>query len=150
MLLHPALIAVCHSVFDLELMVVGVTVDRSVRSLSGLGTASSSRVLNLAAIAVAQADNAQHQAAPFFESPIMNSEIILKHRLRADESYLFPEPRAVATKIIIPFERSDLKVGGRSFFVGQRGYLDSLRDIGNYGAGMTMNRDTDVLALLDN
>src|ERR1700760_532059 len=113
-----------------------VTVDRSVRSLSGLGTASSSRVLNLASIAVAQAENPLHGAAPFFESHIMNSSIILKHRLRADESYLFPENRAVATKIIIPFEKSDLKVGGRSFFVGQRGYMDSLREIGNYGAGL--------------
>ena len=131
-------------------MVVGVTVDRSVRSLSGLGTASSSRVLNLAAIAVAQSDNPQHLAAPFFESQIMNSAILLKHRLRADETYLFAENRAVATKIIIPFEKSDLKVGGRSFFIGQRGYLDSLREIGNYGGGLTMKRDIDVLALLDN
>lgn len=126
-----------------------VSVDRSVRSLSGLGTASSSRVLNLAAIALAQADNPQHRAAPFFESHIMNSAIILKHRLRADETYLFPETRAVATKIIIPFEKSDLKVGGRSFFIGQRGYTESLREIGNYGAGLTMKRDLDVLGLID-
>jgi hypothetical protein len=129
--------------------VIAVTVDRSIRSLSGLGTASSSRVLNLAAIAVAQTDNPAHQAAPFFESSIMNSAIILKHRLRADESYLFPEARAVATKIIIPFEKSDLKVGGRSFFIGQRGYLDSLREIGNYGAGLTMKRDVEVMTLID-
>ena len=106
-------------------------------------------MLNLAAIAVAQADNAQHQAAPFFESPIINSAIVLKHRLRADESYLFAEPRAVATKIIIPFEKSDLKVGGRSFFVGQRGFLDSLREVGNYKGMIAMKRDLDVLNLVD-
>lgn len=127
----------------------GVTVDRSIRSLSGLGTASSSRVLNLAAISIAQVDNPLHQSAPFFESPIMNSAIILKHRLRADESYLFPEPHAVATKIIIPFEKSDLKVGGRSFFVGQRGYLESLREVGNYKSGIAMKRDLDLLMLVD-
>jgi hypothetical protein len=106
-------------------------------------------VLNLAAIALAQADNAQHRAAPFFESPIMNRAIVLKHRLRADESYLFPEPRAVATKIIIPFEKSDLKVGGRSFFVGERGYMECLREVGNYRGAMTIKRDLDVLTLVD-
>ncbi|HTT98506.1 MAG TPA: hypothetical protein VMF58_10685 [Rhizomicrobium sp.] len=126
-----------------------MTADQSIRSLSGLGTASSSRVLNLSAIAVAQADNPQHQAAPFFESPIINSAIVLKHRLRADESYLFPEPRAVATKIIIPFEKSDLKVGGRSFFIGQRGFLESLREVGNYKGAIAMKRDLDVLNLID-
>lgn len=123
--------------------------DRSVRSLSGLGTASSSRVLNLAAIAVVQADNPQHLAAPFFESPIMNGAILLKHRLRADESYLFPEIRAVATKIIIPFEKADLKFGGRSFFIGQRGYVESLREIGNYKSAIAMKRDLDVMMLVD-
>jgi hypothetical protein len=126
-----------------------VVADRSVRSLSGLGTASSSRVLNLASIAAAQVDNPQHLAAPFFESPIMNGAILLKHRLRADESYLFPEARAVATKIIIPFEKTDLKVGGRSFFFGQRGYMESLREIGNYRGGLAMKRDLELLTLID-
>jgi hypothetical protein len=114
-----------------------------------LGTASSSRVLNLASIAAAQVDNPQHLAAPFFESPIMNGAILLKHRLRADESYLFPEARAVATKIIIPFEKTDLKVGGRSFFFGQRGYMESLREIGNYRGGLAMKRDLELLTLID-
>jgi len=146
--MHPALMTVCYIGRDLERNFC-VTVDRSVRSLSGLGTASSSRVLNLAAIAVAQAENPLHQSAPFFESPIMNSAIVLKHRLRADEAYLFPEARAVATKIIIPFEKSDLRVGGRSFFIGQRGYMESLREVGNYKGGIAMKRDLDVLTLVD-
>lgn len=123
--------------------------DKSVRSLSSLGTASSSRVLNLAAIAAAQADNPQHAASPFFESPVINSAIILKHRLRADETYLFSENRAVATKVIIPFEKSDLRVGGRSFFFGQRGGMDLLREIGNYGSPVSMKRDVEVLGLID-
>lgn len=117
--------------------------------MSALGTASSSRVLNLAAIALAQVDNPLHAAAPLFHSPTVNNAIIVKHRLRADESYLFPEIRTVATKIIIPFEKADLRVGGRSFFVGQRGYLDLLREVGNYASPLDMKRDLDVLILMD-
>ncbi|MBV9993380.1 MAG: hypothetical protein JOZ72_19060 [Alphaproteobacteria bacterium] len=126
-----------------------MTVDRSVRSLSQLTTASSSRVLNLAQIGLAQADNPQHAASPLFQSPAMNSAIIVKHRLRADETYLFAEARAVATKIIIPFEKADLRVGGRSFFFGQRGFLDSFREVGNYASPFAMKHDLDVLTLLD-
>ncbi len=126
-----------------------MAVDRSVRSLSALGTASSSRVLNLAAIALAQADNPQHAAAPLFRSPTVNNAIIVKHRLRADESYLFPEMRTVATKIIIPFEKADLRVGGRSFFFGQRGFTDLLREVGNYANALDMKHDLDVLTLMD-
>jgi hypothetical protein len=126
-----------------------VSVDRSVRSLSALGTASSSRVLNLAAIAHAQSGNPHHAAAPLFVSQAFNSAIIVKHRLRADEAYLFPEARAVATKVIIPFERSDLRVGGRSFFVGERGWHESFREAGNHASTFDMKRDLDVLTLID-
>jgi len=43
-----------------------------------------------------------------------------------DESYLFASARSVATKIIIPFDGSDLRTGGRSLFVEQCGYEDML------------------------
>src|SRR5262245_20549989 len=96
----------------------GVTmgVDRSVRRLSALTSASSSRVLNLIAIAEANAENDGHQRAPLFLAPVFNNCLILKHRLRADEVDFFAVRRAIATKIIIPFERNDLKFGGRSLF----------------------------------
>jgi hypothetical protein len=123
-------------------------VDRSVRSLTALAGASTSRVLNLAAIAAANAENPEHRSAPFFTSPIMNASIILKHRVRSDESYMFADSRAVATKIIVPFDLNDLKSGGRSFFINQRGYHDGLRGIGNYGS-RSMERDLEVLRIVN-
>ena len=123
--------------------------DRSVRSLVGLSGASSSRVLNLGAIAFAQADNPKHRAAPFFDSPILNSSIILKHRLRSDEMDLFMPRRTIATKVIFPFEKTDLRSGGRSLFVGQRGYEHMLQEIGNYGDKHDIKRDMEVLRLID-
>ena len=83
--------------------------DRSVRFLSALGGASTSRVLNLYRIDADHAHDPQHAEKPLFLSPLINRSFLLKHRTRADESYLFPGPSAVATKIIIPFDFSDLQ-----------------------------------------
>jgi hypothetical protein len=126
-----------------------MAVDRTVRSLSALSGASSSRVLNLLAIGLAQKDNPAHSAAPLFESVIINHAILLKHRLRADEMDMFTGRRVLATKLIVPFERTDLKVGGRSLFVGQRGFEQLLQEVGNYRDTADMKRDADVLRLID-
>ena len=122
--------------------------DRSVRRLSALSTASSSRVLNLVAIAQANAENEGHRKAPLFVSPAFNHSLILKHRLRADEVDLFATRRALATKIIIPFERSDLKFGGRSLFVGQKGFDDLVQEVGNYRDQGDVKRDMDMMRMI--
>jgi hypothetical protein len=122
--------------------------DRSVRFLSALGGASTSRVLNLYRIAADHADDPEHAEKPLFLSQLVNRSFLLKHRIRADEAYLFPCPKAVATKIIIPFDFSDLRAGGRSLFVDQRGYCDMLRSAGNYN-GDALDRDLWVLRLLN-
>jgi hypothetical protein len=124
-------------------------VDRATRSLIGLGSASSSRVLNLAAISASEGEKPAYRTAPFFLSPVINESIILKHRLRGDETDVFKGRRSVATKIIIPFEKSDLRVGGRSFFVGQRGFEGLLASVGNYTSNEALHRDAEVLRLVD-
>jgi hypothetical protein len=127
---------------------IAVATDRSVRFLSALGGASTSRVLNLFRIAADNANNPEHAEKPLFVSPTINRSFLLKHRTRADESYLFSSPRAVATKIIIPFDPTDLRAGGRSLFVDQRGYVETLRAAGNYN-NETLERDLLVLRLLN-
>jgi len=125
-----------------------VASDRSIRFLSALGGASTSRVLNLYRIAADNKDDPEHAEKPLFLSPIINRAFLLKHRTRADESYLFGSPKAVATKIIIPVDSADLKAGGRSLFVDQRGYADMLASAGNY-SGDALDRDLWVLRLLN-
>ena len=66
--------------------------------LSALSGASSSRVLNLLAIGLTQAENEGHRNAPLFGSFIINNSIILKHRLRADEIDLFPVRRGIIVR----------------------------------------------------
>ncbi len=122
--------------------------DRTVRFLSALGGASTSRVLNLFRIAADNAANEEYLEKPLFLSPIINKSFLVKHRTRADETYLFASPRAVATKIIIPFDATDLHAGGRSLFVDQRGYINSLRAAGNYSPEK-LERDMSVLRLLN-
>jgi len=125
-----------------------VAFDRSVRFLDALGGASTSRVLNLCKIARDNARNPEHGEKPLFVSPIINRAFILKHRTRTDETYLFPSPRSSATKIITPFDESDLRAGGRAIFVEQRGYREALRQMGSY-RDERLDRDHTVLCLLD-
>jgi hypothetical protein len=125
-----------------------VATDRSVRFLASLRGASTSRVLNLHRIAADCQDDPLHKEKPFFASPIINRSFLLKHRTRSDEAYLFAGSRPTATKIIIPFDMADLKSGGQSLFIDQRGYMESLRAAGHYQEE-TLQRDLWVLKLLD-
>ena len=104
--------------------------ERIYRSLRGLEkTASTSRVLNLAALAVRQAGNPEHSAQPMFKSAVLNGSVILKHRLRVDEVELFDGLTRTATKLIVPFDKTDLALGGRAVFVGEKGWIPVLEEL---------------------
>ena len=123
--------------------------DRSIRSLVQLSAnASSMRALNLLAIWRTHGDEPDHGDMPFFASPILNRSIVLKHRLRRDEGGIFGTNRQVATKVILPLDPLDLKIGGRAFFVGQREWRRLLEEI---SPSETAGRAADefLLELLD-
>lgn len=122
--------------------------DRNTRSLVALEkTSSTSRVLNLLAVENSHSDQPEWAEAPFFKNRVLNSAIVIKHRLRADDQFLFGDFRASATKILIPFERTDLTLGGRSFFVGQRGWIELLNEACNSPPDLA--HDLEVLRLID-
>jgi hypothetical protein len=132
----------------LEVELVARTPDRSYRSLSGLErTASTSRVLNLAAVANQNAGDPEYESAPFFKAATLNGAVIIKHRLRVDEQDIFERSRRITTKVIIPFERTDLSLGGRSLFVGQRGWTELLNQL--RGGQDDEARDLALLEALD-
>lgn len=122
-------------------------VDRSVRSLVSLGGASTSRVLNLVAIGNAKREEAEYSDQPLFLSPVINNSFLVKHRLRPHETYMFRNTSSVATKIIVPFDVRDLRLGGRSLFVDQKGFRDAMQEIGHYANG-ELERDIEVLHLI--
>jgi hypothetical protein len=132
----------------LEVDVVARAPDRSFRSLSGLEkTASTSRVLNLAAVASQNAGDPEYEASPFFRAAALNGAVIIKHRVRNDEQYIFEAGKRISTKVIIPFERTDLSLGGRSLFVGQRGWQELLYQL--RGTQDEEARDVALLEALD-
>src|SRR6185437_1726786 len=131
-----------------EVAVAARTQDRSFRSLSGLErTASTSRVLNLAAVATQNAGDVDYESSPFFKAASLNGAVIIKHRLRADEQHVFERAKRTSTKVIIPFERTDLSLGGRSLFVGQRGWQELLYQL--RGTADDEARDVALLEALD-
>ena len=122
--------------------------DRSFRSLSGLEkTASTSRVLNLAAVASQNVGDPEYESSPFFNAASLNGAVIIKHRIRNDEQYIFDAAKRISTKVIIPFERTDLGLGGRSLFVGQRGWQELLYQL--RGSADDESRDIALLEALD-
>ena len=122
--------------------------DRASRSLKGLErTGSTSRVLNLAAVAARQIERGLERPTPFFEAGVLGGALVLKHRLRPDELRVFSHPRYTATKVVIPFERTDLTLGGRSLFVGERNWTHALGSL--HGAPAAHPHDVAILEALD-
>lgn len=123
--------------------------DRAIRNLANLQhSASTARVLNLAKVAKQYGALPEYKDHPFFNNKLLNKSIILKHRLRGHEVESFLDHRAVATKIILPIDRDDLRAGARYAFIGQIGYEGVLSSL-LPGVGFDAQQDRRVLELLD-
>ena len=123
--------------------------NRSVRSLVHLSAnASTARTLNLIAVWERCAEEDDYARLPFFESAVLNRSIIVKHRLRHYERDAFHFDRSSATKVILPIDPTDLNVGARSFFVGQKGYEVFLEELAGGPDGVG-GRDDRLLQVLD-
>ncbi|ESQ87889.1 hypothetical protein [Asticcacaulis benevestitus] len=123
---------------------------REVRNLVNLGeTASTSRVLNLSQIFTVSGRTDGYRAQPFFKHSQLNKALVIKHTLRAGERGLFAGPRRTATKLILPFDPADLRLGGRSIFVNQSGYLSFVKSFFN-SPDMATNTDLQLLQHIDN
>lgn len=121
-----------------------------VRSLASLDTVtSSSRVLNLNKIYKLYRHNEEHSARPLFTNPVLNRAIIVKHRLRLSERPLFTDGRTVATKVLLPLETTELKLGAQSIFVGERDFDNKLSELLEEKLS-NISSDIGILNLIDN
>lgn len=121
--------------------------DRNIRNLAFLqGSASTARVLNLLAVWRAHKDTEAWAEKPLFRNPHLNRSLIIKHRLRRDETDMFTRRRAVATKVVMPIDPTDLRLGGRYVFVDQVNFGGILKDV--FGASVSQS-DIDTLRWLD-
>ena len=104
--------------------------DRAVRSLEFLEkSASTARVLNLFQIQKMHGHTEAWREEPLFQSPGLNQALLIKHRLRRNETDLFRGHRRVATKIVVPIDGRELKAGGRYVFVEQIDYASILKEV---------------------
>ncbi len=121
--------------------------DRAIRNLAHLRrSASTARVLNLLKIHLDHGHQAEWADRPLFRTPALNRSLIIKHRLRRDETDSFYQRRQVATKVVIPLDAADLRSGGRYVFVGQRGFERMMQAAFGIDAG---HPDMATLNLLD-
>ena len=99
-----------------------------VRSLQNLmRAASTSRLINFLKLNSIRKidDESDEDRQLFFKNKRLEQSFILKHNLRSDEPDAINN-RSNVTKIIIPFDTSNLKSGGHYVFVGARGWEDAL------------------------
>jgi hypothetical protein len=123
--------------------------DRTVRNLAHLEeSASTARVLNLLRVYRRRRNDPAYLENPLFQNATLNRALILKHRLRRHERDLFFDARKTATKIIVPIDGQDLKLGGRFVFVNQINYDSMMADF--LGDNWVTDRaDHDLLAIID-
>lgn len=129
--------------------------DRAVRNLEHLkSSASTARVLNLLRVWEENGDSAADGAVrnpdwaarPIFRTAALNRALVIKHRLRRNETDLFTGRRQVATKVVIPIDDADLKTGGRYVFVNQIGFERMMME----AFGVAPNHpDIETLRLID-
>lgn len=101
--------------------------DNGVRSIAVLNdNGASSRVLNLRRAHSAMRRQHIPVIAPFFTAPVLQDAIIVKHRLRPHEKALFTESRSVATKLLLPLDKVDLRAGAWSIFVGEERFEEAV------------------------
>ncbi|GAW39647.1 hypothetical protein SH203_00022 [Brevundimonas sp. SH203] len=130
-------------------------IDRAVRSLEHLrGSASTARVLNLLGVWEEHGDSGPDGAVrtpewatyPIFRTRALNRALIIKHRLRRNETDLFTGRRQVATKVVVPIDDRELKTGGRYVFVNQIGFERVL--LAAFGVAAN-HPDVETLRLID-
>jgi len=101
-----------------------------IRSLASLdNVTSSSRVLNLNLIYKNNRLSSEYRQKPLFSNVQLNRAIILKHRLRPSERAEFTDGRSVATKILFPLDKMEIKLGAQYLFVGQNDFEERLCEI---------------------
>jgi hypothetical protein len=125
---------------------------KAFRSLAALAeTGSTSRLLNLAAVGRANRSGRRPVAAPLLRSPGLSRALILKHRLRREDGEVADvlRWRGAATKVIFPFDPSDLGLGGSALFVGQPGWTEMLAEAAGGADSRDLAHDQRVLEALD-
>ena len=105
-------------------------------------------MLDLHSLALEAADLPGHAEKPLFTHPVLNRTIIVKHHPRPGEFDYRPDSRPVTTKVIFPFDATDLQLGGQFIVLDHTGYQEQLDRQLDFREG-DRSRDLAVLKLID-
>lgn len=127
------------------------TKQKTKNSLANLSrSCSTDRVLNLSTVFHEFRDTPEYAQSPLFRNARLNKSIFLKHTLRVHEREALGGRRMTVTKVITPFDSSDLSLGGFSCFLNE---VDLDRTIASqFGGDITsenFRRDMQVLRIMD-
>ncbi|MGE0046094.1 MAG: hypothetical protein AB7J28_10310 [Hyphomonadaceae bacterium] len=110
---------------------------------------STTRVLNLALTFERFSATEDYKEKPLFKNRRLNKALILKHTIRANERELIRKHGTTATKIVLPFSTSELKLGGASIFIGQHNWEGLLKEAVGGSDEHGFGTDLEVLRIID-
>jgi hypothetical protein len=111
---------------------------------------STSRILNLLVAQERFGTTDAYLQKPMFRSKRLNQSVIIKHTLRGSEHDLFEARRSTGTKVIFPFARTDLSLGGAYFFANMRNAGEAIRGyVGDEISENDLAADEETLSALD-
>src|SRR5258706_4196030 len=112
-------------------------------------SAATTRILDLAFLEERFGDTEDYRQKPLFTNQHLNSCVIMKHALRASERGIFNGMRMNATKIVFPFAKEDLSLGGESLFVGEPDFARKVAQKVGAGDPTKIQADIETLKLID-
>jgi hypothetical protein len=112
-------------------------------------SASTTRILDLAFIEGRFGHTEEYQRKPLFSNQRLNACVIMKHALRASERHIFNGTRINVTKVVFPFAREDLSLGGESIFIGEPDFARKLAQKLGAAEPSRIQGDLDTLKLID-
>jgi hypothetical protein len=121
--------------------------ERSLKLIRASG--STARVLNLILVAERFGESEEHRAKPLLQTPALNQALYLKHVLRPHERAAFDMPPKTTTKIVFPYSKTELQLGGRSVLVGERNFQRALKEMCGAAAPEKLAADIDLIQLLN-
>lgn len=110
---------------------------------------STARVLNLPLVEERFGATEDYQAKPLFRTPLLNSALLLKHVVRKHERHHFESAPTTTLKIVLPFSKLELHLGGQSILFGERNFERAIKEACGSADANSITADIELISLLN-
>lgn len=112
------------------------------------------RILNLFHVNKDSLPSADETVQPpvvsMFQNRKLNAAIFIKHNVRSNESQFFEKAKMIATKVMLPVDKSQHTMGAKSFFIGERCFPQIIQELTGLPVSHRTNlEDMEKLQLVD-